>query len=155
MKTQKFALGMVLLLVTITVSGQSKLTPKQIMKKNYQPVVPYVHGDNKPALDQFPSYPEGIKGLYKDIYNKMIYPMNARREGVKGEVVVRFVVEEDGTVGQVQVTKHAGKLLDAEAIRLVKHLRPWVPGYKNGKPVHVLFNLPIKFIIHRNYAQQY
>jgi protein TonB len=155
MKTQKLAFVVILLFVAIPVFGHKKLTPKQIMKKNYQPVVPYVHGDQKPALDQFPSYPGGIQGLYKDIYNKMIYPMNARKEGVQGKVVVKFVVEENGTVGEVRVTKHVGKLLDDEAIRLVKHLRPWVPGYKNGKPVKVGYNLPIDFKINRKFPQQY
>ncbi|MBE0650878.1 MAG: energy transducer TonB [Bacteroidales bacterium] len=151
MKTKNFVLAMVLLFSTLGVFGQSKLTPKQILKKNYQPVVTFIH-DNEPVPDQFPSYPSGIQGLYKDIVNKLVYPRNALKERVAGKVVVSFVVETDGSVGQVQVVKSVSKLLDDEAIWLVKHLKPWVPGYKDGKPVDVSYNLPIDFRIPKKYA---
>ena len=146
MKTNKYWVMMVLLFMTITAFGQSKLTPKQIWKEHYQQVVPIMKHD-QPEPDQFPSYPGGIQGLYKDIMNKLDYPRNAIKEGISGRVVVRFVVEKDGTVDKVQVVKSVDKLLDQEAVWLVKHLRPWVPGYKNDKPVSVDYNLPVSFTL--------
>lgn len=156
MKTKKFAFVMVLFFVTISAFGQSRLSPKKIMKENYQPVVAsFGKDDKKPDVDQFPSYPGGIQGLYKDILNKLTYPRNAMKEGVSGKVIVSFVVKKDGTVGQVRVVKSIEKTLDKEAVWLVKHLKPWVPGYKNGEPVNVLYKLPISFKINRKYPQQY
>ena len=64
---------------------------------------------------------------------------------MQGIVVLRFVVQKDGTVGNVQVTKSLTPETDREAERVVKSLKKFLPARQDGRPVAVWFTLPIRF----------
>ena len=69
----------------------------------------------------------------------------AQEEGAQGRVVVQFVVEKDGRVGQAKIARGRHPELDKEAIRLVKSLPKFIPGKNNGQSVRCWFTLPINF----------
>ncbi len=73
------------------------------------------------------------------------YPDMARETGLQGRVVIRFVVNEDGTISEVQLVKGIGPACDAEALRVVAAMPHWKPGRQNGVPVRVYYTLPIVF----------
>lgn len=128
------------------VVGQSQLTQKQIEKANYQEVHGFSDFENdtlKP--DNFPMYPDGQDGLIKDVSKSIKYPQAARKEGVQGKVVLAFVVEKNGAIEKIEIIESAHPDLDAEAIRVIKNLKTWLPGIKNGEPVAVPFVYPITF----------
>lgn len=100
---------------------------------------PYVH------VEQMPQFPGGEKELLKYISNNIRYPQIATENGIQGKVVVKFVVETDGSVGNVQILQGRDRSLDEEAIRVIKTLPKWVPGRHNGIPVRVYFTLPVRF----------
>jgi len=83
------------------------------------------------------------------IYKSLMYPPIARENGIEGMVVVGFVVEKDGTLDNIQMTKNIGGLTEYDAFRVVNLMNTtepkWAPGLQNDKPVKVHFNLPIKF----------
>ena len=54
-------------------------------------------------------------------------------------------MEKDGEIGQIRVLRSPHPYLAQEAVRVVGMMPDWKPGYKNGKPVRVLFSLPVKF----------
>jgi protein TonB len=58
---------------------------------------------------------------------------------------VKFVVEDDGTISDVEVMKGIGFGCDEEAIRVVKSMPKWNPGVQNGKNVRVYYNMPIVY----------
>lgn len=93
--------------------------------------------DEKP----FPKYD------YKQYLAKNVhYPEVATAYGVEGRVIVRFVVNEDGTLSYSHITMGAGGGgLDKEALRVVSSSPPWQPGKINGKPVKVWMEVPIDF----------
>ena len=62
-----------------------------------------------------------------------------------GRIVVRFVVDCKGNIVNPLVVRSVDPLLDREAIRLVKSMPKWIPGRQNGKPVCVIYNVPIRF----------
>lgn len=135
-----------LLLFTITGFSQSKLTPKQISKNNYQEViVDRANFTDINVPDKFPMYPDGIKGIYSHILRNLKYPPNALKRGVQGNVMLRFVVDESGTIKETEVIQSVDPELDAEAIRVVKSLKRWVPGYKDGNPLKVEYQFPFTF----------
>ncbi len=114
------------------------------------PVVPSIDDaelDTKgiPTVEVLPEYPGGQEELARFIRNEVTYPKKARRTGIEGKVVVRFVVDKDGRVTDVTVAKSVDPLLDAEAVRAVQAMPPWTPGTMNGKPVKVMYNLPVLF----------
>ncbi len=73
------------------------------------------------------------------------YPKLAVDSNIQGTVRVKFVVEKDGRITNIQITRSIHKLLDDEALRVVKRMPKWRPGKHNGKPVRMSFSLPFKF----------
>jgi TonB family protein len=72
-------------------------------------------------------------------------PASVIKEGILGRVELSFVVDYDGFVTEVVVTKSVRSSLDEEAVRAVYSSPQWTPGYQNGKPVKVRYNFPITF----------
>ncbi|MEO6832654.1 MAG: energy transducer TonB [Chitinophagaceae bacterium] len=76
------------------------------------------------------------------------YPDDARQRGSEGRTVIQFVVNEDGSISNVELMKSSGSTsLDAEAKRVVAGMPKWTPGKQQGKAVKVYFSLPINFKI--------
>ncbi|MCC7122717.1 MAG: energy transducer TonB, partial [Gammaproteobacteria bacterium] len=68
-----------------------------------------------------------------------------RRRGWEGTVVVRFDVDTDGKVANVDVAESSGRsVLDEEAIRAVKR-RPFKPATRDGVPVTAQHTIRITF----------
>ena len=97
------------------------------------------------AVDEMPTFPGGIKALMEYISTNLNYPAEAAKNNIEGTVVLKFVVQKTGEIGEVSVVRSVDKLLDAEAIRVCKTLPNFNPGIKDGKPVAVFFHLPIAF----------
>ncbi|MBI1317098.1 TonB family protein [bacterium] len=74
-----------------------------------------------------------------------VYPFKARKKGIMGKVYVDFVVEKDGRITQVKVAKSTHKLLDKEAVRVVRSMPNWEPAINDGRPVRMHFTVPISF----------
>ncbi|HHM21774.1 MAG TPA: energy transducer TonB, partial [Bacteroidetes bacterium] len=83
--------------------------------------------------------------LMEFIYENIVYPAVARENNITGTVVVQFVVERDGSVSNVKLLRDIGGSCGEEAVRVVKMMPPWNPGKQRGRPVRVMFTLPIRF----------
>lgn len=94
-----------------------------------------------------PSFPGGEAALLKYISTHLKYPSIAQEQEIQGVVVLRFVVLEDGSVGDVVVQKGLHPECDKAAVKVVQSLPRFVPGKQQGKPVKVWFTCPIRFII--------
>ncbi|MDO5074430.1 MAG: TonB family protein [Bacteroidales bacterium] len=99
------------------------------------------------VVEQAPAFPGGDAALLKYVNSHIKYPAIAQEQEIQGVVTLRFVVLEDGRVGEVQVVKSLESHCDAEAIRVVKSLPRFTPGKQQGKPVRVWFTLPIRYVI--------
>ena len=75
----------------------------------------------------------------------MRYPQVALEEGIQGRVIVRFVVEKDGSRSNIEIMSSADPCLNNEAIRLIQTMPKWTPAYQNGQPVRYRFTVPIMF----------
>jgi protein TonB len=85
------------------------------------------------------------KKMLNYLYKNIRYPNKARKQEIEGTAIVRFVIEKDGTIEDIKVLRGLSKEISAVCKNLVEKMPKWTPGYKNGKPVRVQFNLPIKF----------
>lgn len=79
------------------------------------------------------------------IKKNLKYPAKAYMDGIKGTVVVSFVVEKTGELSNVQVIRNAESSLDREAVRLVKYMPRWIPALKNGSKVRSRTSVSIVF----------
>ena len=98
-------------------------------------------------VEQMPVFPGGEAALQKFIHDHLKYPAVSLEEGVQGTVMLRFVVNENGSVGEVQILKSLDTYCDREAKRVVQSLPRFTPGRQQGKPVKVWFQFPIRFEI--------
>jgi len=97
------------------------------------------------VVEQMPQFPGGQSAMMKFIADSLRYPSVVCTGGVEGRIVVRFVVDCKGNIVNPLVVRSVDPLLDREAIRLVKSMPKWIPGRQNGKPVCVIYNVPIRF----------
>ncbi len=82
------------------------------------------------------------------IYKHIKYPPLARENGVEGTCVIRFVVDSKGKIKDYKILRDIGAGCGQEALRIVKKMaseKTWIPGKQRGKPVSVMFSLPVKF----------
>jgi BlaR1 peptidase M56/Gram-negative bacterial TonB protein C-terminal len=123
-------------------------------------------------VDEKPEFVGGQNDMFMWLGRNMRYPALARERQVQGTVYVGFVVETDGSLSNIGVKKTAkapsvdtiimvdpntyktqtkivtnndGKILDDEALSIVKAMPKWKAGSNKGKPARVAYTLPIKF----------
>lgn len=96
-------------------------------------------------VEVMPSFKGGEGELMKYLVENLKYPKIAKDVNAEGTVFLQFVVEADGSIGDVKVLRSVFEPLDQEAIRVIKSMPNWIPGKQNGKSVRVLYTIPIKF----------
>lgn len=80
------------------------------------------------------------------IQENLRYPDEALERGVQGKVMVRFVVQPDGSLANIQVVKSLGSGTDEEALRVVRNMGKWTPGVHEGRNVPVYKSIMISFV---------
>lgn len=79
------------------------------------------------------------------ITNTLIYPEQAKLEGLEGVVYISFVVSKEGEVVQPKILKDIGGGCGLEAIRVVQSMPKWIPGELKETKVAVQLQIPIQF----------
>jgi protein TonB len=83
--------------------------------------------------------------LIKHIYENVRYPQEARNIQIEGTVVVSFVVNKLGNVEDVKIVRDIGLGCGDEVLKAMKKLGKFRPGKQNGRPVSVIYRVPVKF----------
>jgi protein TonB len=91
-------------------------------------------------VEEMPQLVGGLATLARHIR----YPEIAKRAGVEGWVIVRFIVDEMGRVREAEVVRGIGAGCDEEALRAL-HQMEFTPGKQRGQPVAVKMSLPVTF----------
>ena len=97
------------------------------------------------SVEQMPQFPGGDAALMEYIESHIQFPPMYAEINVQGKVVVQFVVDKTGEIGEVKVVRSVDKDLDEEAVRIVKTLPKFIPGRHNGQAVSVWYTLPVTF----------
>ncbi|MBP5688423.1 MAG: TonB family protein [Muribaculaceae bacterium] len=94
-----------------------------------------------------PKFLGGSDAMMRFINENLRYPQTAADSRIEGKVIVQFVVEKDGSIGEVKVVRGVYKDLDQEAVRVIKMLPKFYEPGRNavGEPVRVWYTLPINF----------
>lgn len=98
------------------------------------------------STKNMPSYTGGNEALKKFKEENLKFPPEVKSLGIEGFVMVRFIIEKDGTVSNVKVMNGVSPTLDAEAIRVTKMMPKWQPGMEKDKPVRFLWMTNYDFI---------
>lgn len=73
------------------------------------------------------------------------YPKSAYKNNIEGKVVVRFIIEPDGTVTDPEIIQTLDEACDAETLRVIRKMPRWHPGRHNGAFVATYYILPVTF----------
>ena len=122
-----------------------KAVQEQVVVKEPEPEVKHKEEEIFVAVEQQAEVPGGQAALMKWLSQNVRYPETAQQNDVQGRVIVKFVVEKDGSIGTATILKGVDKDLDREALRVVKKMPRWQPGKNNGVAVRSYFNLPVVF----------
>ena len=98
------------------------------------------------TVDVMPVFNGGDQAILNYIGKNTVFPEAAKSNNITGQVIVKMIVEKDGSVTHAEILKSVDPLLDAEALRVVNTLPKFEkPGILNGKPAAVYFTIPITF----------
>ena len=96
-------------------------------------------------VDEMPEFPGGLHVLSTYLSQNLKYPVSAQQNGIQGRVMMRVIVEKDGSITNVEVVRGVSAELDAEAIRVLSAMPKWKPGKHKGELVRVRYNIPVVF----------
>ena len=159
---KKTVLMMLLLALTMGAKAQCEKTCEK--KDSVE-----VKDSEKIKPEVMPEYPGGREALMSFLSKNIQYPKLAQQYGVEGRVLMRFVVDTDGSLKdiaasdcrierfnttkfsqetearQAQLKEEFALLFAKEGARVIRKMDKWIPGKANGEKVRVKFTLPISF----------
>lgn len=94
-------------------------------------------------------YKGGLQQMKRDVGKNLRYPEASRKLGLQGTVFVHFVIDKEGSVGDVEVLRGVFRDCNDEAVRVVALLNNWKPARHRGKIVKSAFVLPVSFKLER------
>lgn len=101
-------------------------------------------------VETMPEYPGGANEMNRFISKNIHYPRSAAENNIQGRVVVQFTVDTSGMVCKTRIIKSLPLGPDEEVLRIMSLMPRWKPATQNGKPVNVVYNLPITFSLYGN-----
>ena len=97
------------------------------------------------VVEQMPQFPGGESELLNYISKQLNYPGIARRNGIQGKVICRFIITRTGRIEKPEVVRSLDPACDKEALRVLRSMPVFIPGKQNGVNVSVWYTLPVDF----------
>ena len=121
------------------------LCEEKLMFDSYDDSLKVNHDTIYAIVEVEPSFPGGPAAMSWWLQSHVTYPESAIGKNEQGIVYVRFVVNIDGSISNIQIKKSVSESLDQEAIRVVSIMPKWIPAELQGEFVSTYFTLPIAF----------
>jgi protein TonB len=125
-----------------------KIDLKKIDLGNNKRALPVIETGNAIEImpDIKPSFPGGNEALKKFMRNNLRYPDRARINEISGTVTLSFLVDEFGNISNIEILKNElGYDGEQEALRMMKLMPKWEPGYYKGNKIKARFIQNIRF----------
>jgi protein TonB len=100
-------------------------------------------------VDEDAEFEGGYPLMMKFIQDNLNYPPGAIEKGIQGKVTLKFIVEKNGSISNVNVIRGIPgcQECDNEALRVVQKMKSWKPAKINQKAVRQWNTLPISFAL--------
>ncbi len=95
--------------------------------------------------DTMPEFPGGQQAMFKFIAEHLQWPTIAREWTGNWRVVIKFIVEADGTLSCPQFVYRTDTEFENEALKVWRQFPRFKPAIKGGRPVRCWFVVPIRF----------
>ena len=97
------------------------------------------------SVEKAAQFPDGMAAMFKYINENIQYPEDALVERDKGSVMVKFVVEKDGSLSNITIARGLNEALNKEAIRVISSMPKWSPAEISGTPVRSYVTTKVNF----------
>lgn len=87
----------------------------------------------------------GMDAWYAYLRKNLSYPKQAQKMGIEGTVILRFVINTDGSIQDAVVIRSVDPVVDKAAIDVILNSPPWKAAWHHGRPVRSRMTIPIKF----------
>ncbi len=91
------------------------------------------------------SFVGGEANMNQFIIDNLVYPDEASQKGQHGIVYIQFVVEKDGSLANIEISKGAYPMLNEAALEVVQKMPNWIPGRHHNRCIRMIYTLPINF----------
>jgi len=118
-------------------------------------VIPDIKLADPPNMDAAPEildftevqaqFQGGMDAWYAYLKANLTYPKQPQRMGIEGTVFLRFVINTDGSIQDVEVVRSVDPFLDKVALEVVQNSPRWKSALHHGRPVRSRMTMPIKF----------
>ena len=92
-------------------------------------------------------FPGGLEGWKKYLQENMHTAVPRKLKAGTYQVMVRFIVDKDGSIQDVVAETNFGFGLEKEAIRVIKKGPKWIPAMQNGVKVKAYRRQPITWVV--------
>ena len=125
-------------------------TPLPVIELTEPPIIddpddPDDPDEIKEFVEKQASFKGGMDAWYGYLKKNLTYPSPARRIGIEGTVIIRFVVNTDGSIQDVEVLRGIGGGCDEIAKHVILNSPSWNPGISRDRPVRSRMTMPIRF----------
>ena len=95
-------------------------------------------------VEVMPSFMGGDLNTFRTWFSgEFKIPAVAAENGIQGKVVMKFVIEKDGSIGGIEFLQSPDKVYEDEARRVLLKSPKWTPGRQRDQLVRVFYILPI------------
>src|SRR5690606_35268652 len=103
-----------------------------------------------PAINNWaevmPEYIGGEDAMFAFIRNNLVYPPIERENGIGGNAIVSFVVNEDGHVSDLKTSRATTRNFQRASEEVIAKMPKFRPGRQGDRPVKVRLTVPRKFV---------
>jgi len=119
-------------------------TPLPVIELTEPPIIDDP-AEIKEFVEKQASFEGGMDAWSGYLKKNLTYPSPARRIGIQGTVIIRFVVNTDGSIQDVEVLRGIGGGCDEIAKNVILNSPSWNPGISKDRPVRSRMTMPIRF----------
>lgn len=94
------------------------------------------------SVDQIPEFPGGLEKFGAYISKMKIPPLDTT-DNTQGRVIIQMIVEKDGSLTHVKAIRGGNSAMDRAYVEYIRSSPKWKPGLIRGKPVRVMYSVPI------------
>jgi len=89
----------------------------------------------------------GFDALYRYFDENLRYPEEIIENEIEGNVIIRFVIDTEGSPSKVSVEKSLHEKIDSVALELINNMPHWKPATLHGRPLPSTHRIPLFFQI--------
>jgi periplasmic protein TonB len=95
------------------------------------------------------TFPGGLEGWKKYLMANLNANVPSDNNAKRGQynVIIRFVVDKDGSVSDIKAETNNGHGMEKEVIRIIQNGPKWNPAVQNGLTVRAIKRQPVTFVV--------